>query len=358
MSMKRLPYITILILTTALWLAACTDHDEPQGVTGEEQEITLVSATRGITPLEQQTDVPTIQVYLYATDGSVTPGVFSYYSDAWHGNFGVKVQQYYIYGFAPASAAQSCVITSDDYSQGATMTLTGLSAVTADDICVLVGVQQVDNNTVGPDIRDGVFWYQGQFGFTGRSKDENQNNQNFACLMLDHIFAGIDFELKVAEEYDELRTIKLKKMELGMMGGESVNITLKLQANNTQETPITEVTENVNNGTQTTVLFEDEEGKALSTDVYSIPGCFWPSLDKQLTLTTTYDVYDKKGTRVREDCTATNNIDIGTLRDTTTGEIIKTGRGTQAVVSLTIRPTYLYQLSEPELDNPSVSVEN
>ena len=80
-------------------------------------------------------------------------------------------------------------------------------------------------------------------------------------------------------------------------------------------------------------------------------GLYYPvePIDKQLNLVCTYDVYNKKGTKVRENCVAEN--DLSGLKDVTIA------RGKKVVVNLTVEPTYLYQLSEDELDNPTIKSE-
>ena len=79
-----------------------------------------------------------------------------------------------------------------------------------------------------------------------------------------------------------------------------------------------------------------------------------------LILTSTYDVYDKnatsehpEGNLVRKDCKATNTIPLSAL----IGEHFEgLRRGYKYVISMTIKPTYLYVLSEPDLNNPSVEI--
>ena len=69
-------------------------------------------------------------------------------------------------------------------------------------------------------------------------------------------------------------------------------------------------------------------------------------------LTSVYDVYDKQGNLVRKECTAQNKLEISTLFD---GQDA-TKPGWRYNVEMTIVPTYLYVLSEPDLDNPTVVV--
>jgi len=77
--------------------------------------------------------------------------------------------------------------------------------------------------------------------------------------------------------------------------------------------------------------------------------CFVPKTDvsNALTLVSTYDVYDSQGNKIRKDCTATNQLPH-----------LSANRGQRVTFNLKVTPTYLYQLSEPDLDNPTIKVED
>jgi hypothetical protein len=68
----------------------------------------------------------------------------------------------------------------------------------------------------------------------------------------------------------------------------------------------------------------------------------------KLVLTSEYDVYDKDGNLIRQNCTAENKLPV------TPDEQWKSGN--RIVVPLTVEPTYLYVLSEPDLDNPTIII--
>ena len=74
----------------------------------------------------------------------------------------------------------------------------------------------------------------------------------------------------------------------------------------------------------------------------------------KIKLISTYDVYDKKGNLTRQNCTATNTINISNLFSGQT----ETLRGRRYTINLTINPTYLYMLSEPDLNDPTVEIDN
>ena len=77
-----------------------------------------------------------------------------------------------------------------------------------------------------------------------------------------------------------------------------------------------------------------------------------PNSVSKLILTSKYDVYDTKGNLIRQDCEATNTL---VLKDLFSNQEVSQ-RGWKYKVYMTIIPTYLYMLSDPDLDNPTVVV--
>ena len=78
-----------------------------------------------------------------------------------------------------------------------------------------------------------------------------------------------------------------------------------------------------------------------------------PGQNTSFYLRSTYNVYDLKGNLVREGCEAVNTIDLRSLFKITATQL---QRGHMYSVTLTVNPTYLYVLSEPDLDNPTVKI--
>ena len=128
----------------------------------------------------------------------------------------------------------------------------------------------------------------------------------------------------------------------------SVNATISLTHNDTGASPITGVTYTPSGNSYTTEIFNSDEGVALDkTTPLDINACFAPTLSDNLTLVSTYDVYDRKGNLIRENSTATNKLpDLAAVR------------GQRVLLNMTVNPTYLYVLSEPDLDNPTITIGN
>jgi hypothetical protein len=83
-----------------------------------------------------------------------------------------------------------------------------------------------------------------------------------------------------------------------------------------------------------------------------VTGYFLPayaSSPSTLSVVRTYDVYDKQGNKIRENCEATNSL---------ASMLNGIQRGQKRPIELTVNPTYLYVLSEPDLDNPTITMDN
>ena len=96
----------------------------------------------------------------------------------------------------------------------------------------------------------------------------------------------------------------------------------------------------------------------LPSDTWSESLGFVPKVSSYYPLESTYDVYDNNrttehpdGNLIRSQCVAVNKIDILRLFNMAT-----LNRGYVYTIKLKIEPTYLYMLSEPDLDNPTVKI--
>jgi hypothetical protein len=170
----------------------------------------------------------------------------------------------------------------------------------------------------------------------------------FISILMDHLYAAAQFRLKIDAEYASLRTIKLKTMTLSTNKG-SVDATVSLTHNTTGASPITgSITYSLSGTNGAAEIFNSDEGIALDkTTFLTINSYFAPTLSDNLTLVSTYDVYDRNGNLIRQNSTATNKLPN-----------LEAIRGQRVQLYLTVNPTYLYVLSEPDLDNPTITVEN
>lgn len=270
---------------------------------------------------------------------------------------------YQLYGYIPHQTAINYSITDYNgangaYSTGAIMTLQNVPTVMPNDLCVVIGAKHGTDKEHDSGLR------QGDFSFTAK---QGTDSKDYVFLLFDHLYAALRIRMRVHDDYAALRTIKLKSLQLNTQAGETkttkkTTITIKLKANDGSSSPIETLTftptgEEIDGGLE---FWSDDAGHELTTDLQPFIGHFMPSGVTKLILTSVYDVYDKNvtpehpdGNLIRKDCKATNTM---VLQDLLTGQTV-TDRGKRYTIDMTIQPTYLYMLSEPDLDNPTVKVE-
>ena len=284
---------------------------------------------------------------------------------------------YYAYGFIPRDAADSALIAklpeSSSYADGAVLTIKGMQSVTAD-ASVIIGAKDGFRVTSGEDVTDYDGSYTddnsngaydngsdtrtnrvrpGDFGF------ELKNSNNYLFLLFDHLCSAMCINMRVDGDYNSLRTIKLKELYLQTATDDGpttkkTDITVTLQANDDGSNPIqsivfTPVPGEASGGT----MYSSSEGLKLTTDYSMFLSHFIPHGVTKLILTSTYDVYDKNvtekhpnGNLIRKNCQATNTLDLKKL--VTRFEEVR--REYRYNIYLTVMPTYLYTLSEPDLE--------
>ena len=278
---------------------------------------------------------------------------------------------YYIFGFMPKEDAATIAPyeenATNDFSSGVIMTIDNLDVVKPADVCVIVGAKQATKEQYEAktpiDQVEGMDMARGQFSYQGKSETEG----NYVYLLLDHIYAGLRFRMRVVDQYAKLRTIVLKKLELKAytQGVKTVKVEVKLQANNAGTDPIVEEPVFTLNAasdptasaattiypleksqTGITLPFGLKEGSATEYNYTDFLACLAPSSCTEFDLISTYDVYDRKGNLIRANQTATNHF----------SDFNQLVRGELQSFEITVSPTYLYMLSEPDLDNPTFTI--
>ena len=371
--------VGLLIGTSVLAaLSSCSDDSEaPDSQPQSQHELRVTMGAQRFTDVQTRSlpenfteynhstalaPITQIQGYLtYKENGHPVyiPTIFNYTgdgsTDVWTSRIALQDAQYYLYGYMPKGVVGSDVtivpVSGDDYSTGAVLTLKNLNAVSPDDICVIVGVGQYKDTR--PEMSDKL----GIFGFNSHA-----DNGDNIYLLVDHIYAGMHFKMKLDETYDKLRRIKIKSMTMmpAVSTGEAVetvNAKVTLTANNDGTNPLTSVTftNRKTSASPTPSVLYEGEGEFLSTSYKEFLACLCPtttSAGGKYILETVYDVYDKKGGTdgtgrvIRENERAQNII---SLRDALSAGQIFT-------VNITVQPTYLYMLSDPDLDNPTFIV--
>ena len=348
-------YIDILLIAVAVLLNACSSDDSgaQTTTTGNESAGKAVQLVSYISPLvekELSHRAAPAGFSAYTPDKTTNMGVYMLLPDEWaspqeerityntstrkwNAYFEVeKNKTFTVYGYMPKTGEMESSLTKTT-ADAATLTISNMKPVTTDDICIITGVKDTD---------DGL--KEGQFSW---STPMEEVETYFISILMDHLYAAAQFRLKIDADYASLRTIKLKTMTLST-DKDSVNATISLTHNTTGVSPITGVTYTPSGTSSTTEIYNSDEGTALDKITpLSINACFAPGLSNNLTLVTTYDVYDSKGNLIRQDCTATNKLPN-----------LNAVRGQRVLLNMTVNPTYLYVLSEPDLDNPTIKIEN
>ena len=318
----------------------------------------------------------------------------------------VEKGDYYAYGFVPREAANNAELgklnpgdpddPDNSYADGAVLTINGLNTV-GYDACVIIGAREgfrtgtegnytyydggfTDGEGGSADIYDpevdarinrltaGDFKFYLDTGTTGTGKDE-KINPNYLYFLFDHLCSALIINMKVSTDYHALRHIRLKNIYLQTSTDDELtkklaNVTVRLEANESGTNPIQSV-DYVYDPTSEEVsgnyVFTSAEGHWLTTD-YSdtkLLTHFMPYQVTKLVVTCTYDVYDTnpsaghpEGNLIRKDCTATNTIPLSLIDAFTEAE-----RGKIYTLNLFVKPTYLYVMSDPDLNNPTVTIE-
>ena len=348
-------YIDILAVAAIALLSACSsDNPEAQTVTtvnepvGKEvqlmsyaspftdQELSHRAAPAGFTDYNTPDKTTNMGIYMLLSENWASPKLerITYYTSTgkWNAYFKVeKNKTFTVYGYMPKTGEMSSSLAKST-ADAATLTINNIKPVTTDDICIITGVKDTDDG-----LKEGLFsWYTPVGVKTYK-----------ISLLMDHLYAAAQFRLKIDAEYASLRTIKLKTMTLST-DKESVTAAITLKHNDTGASPITGVTYTPSGDSDEIIIFNRDEGVALDkTTLLTINSYFVPTLSDNLTLVSTYDVYDSKDNLIRQDCTATNKLPN-----------LNAVRGQRVLLNMTVNPTYLYVLSDPDLNSPTITIEN
>ena len=348
MSMKK-KYIDILLIAVAVLLNACSSGDsgeqpDPTDDKPVQKEIQVMTYASHFAETALSRRAAPTGFSAYTPDKTTNMGIYMLlpadwttpkeekiiYTNKWHAFFEVTPDDdYTVYGYMPKTGDMSSTLTKT-VADAATLTISNIKPITTDDICIITGVEASDEGLK-----------EGQFSWSWPIGDDNYK----IYILMDHLYAAVLFRLKIDAEYASLRTIKLKTMTLSTDNG-SVNATISLTHNGTGASPISNVVFAASGSSDAVLVFNSDTGTALDKDTpVDINACFAPTLSNNLTIVTTYDVYDRKGNLIRENSTATNKLpDLAAVR------------GQKVQVNLTVNPTYLYVLSEPDLDNPTIKI--
>lgn len=360
MSMKN-KYIGILLIGIAMLLNACSSGDsgaqpDPTDNKPVKKEIQVMTYASQFAETALSRRAAPAGFSAYILDKTTSMGIYMllsenpatdwatpkeekiiYNNNKWHAYFDVQPgKTYTVYGYMPKIGDMSSSLAKST-ADAATLTISNMKPVTNDDICIITGVKDTDEELK-----------EGQFSWSWPIPIPSSEEENYKIhILMDHLYAAAQFRLRISTDYALLRTIKLKTMTLSTDRGR-VNAVISLTHNTTGASPVASVAYTASGSNDAVVIFNSDEGVALDkTTPLSINACFAPTLSESLTLVSTYDVYDSKGNLIRQGCTATNKLpDLEAIR------------GQRVQVNMLVNPTYLYILSDPDLNNPTITIEN
>ena len=339
-----------LMAVGLLLLAACSSDSADDSIdTPQDNLLHLSSVTRTTTEYIPENG-NNIMMYVMTKDAQYSAGNFSYTTSWSNSNIRVKEhEQFYMYGYMPGTFGSSISAEASDlngdYSKGADLMISGLPIFTSKDICAIVGVQRI----LAPSETKNII--EGNYGYLSGLNDENYVN-----LLMDHLYSKLVLKMNVDANYSLLRDIKLKSVTLTCSYGETVNVTVKLRTGYGLQGNATAYSANSNGNSQvhqlwtssdesgTLIPSETNEDDLLNLGTINCPPVVLDAAGTYMKMTCTYDVYDKEGNKMRE-CSVENK-----LRTT------NVNHGMEYTVTLTVAPTYLYVLSDDDLNNPTIKI--
>ena len=326
-NMKHIQYI--LIMTVIVLLAACSQDDTEKQAQEPDAPLRLASVTRVITGDPEYGDIR-----IFLTNGTTaTEGLFKYAGgSSWTTQLKLKsgARTCQLYGYMPDIA--ECARSISDWDEnGAVLHIEQIPPIAAQDFCIVTGVRQSANEN------DETAAVRGTFNF-----DYDSQRENYINLFLDHLYGHITFYMRVGDDYNTVRTIKIKRMKLQVadISHYSVDITLA------KNVGISSVTHNSMAGSGTPEMIIRDSELTLTTSYATVGSGFIipaTSLFNKLSLFIEYDIYDKQGNKVAER-TATNSL---------AKPLEELQRGEDRTLQINIDPSYLFDLS---LNDPPIVV--
>ena len=323
-----------------LLLTACSSDsaDDTRKVEKEEWEdarIELRGVTRAGTTDSGMGD---IHVFLKDDDG-IYEGAFKYHNETathyWTAqNLKVKpgTHNFWLYGYMPAIEG----ITGQVLNQRQ-LKLSGIPPISPEDICIVTGVKVYESS---------VLPLRGTFEFEYKNSD--YNDVTVLNLLLEHMLGHVDFKFKIGSRYSQLRKIKVKSLTIKTTSQSSISATINLPAN-TEDVVTINYTATGDVQEYTTTLLNTATPVELTTTGVSMGSginvAVGTGLSENFILESEYEVYDLKN-NLLSTRTASNNL---------SGALPVMGQKKEVV--LTIEPTYLYQLSDDDLNNPEVTIQ-
>ena len=326
----------LMLLVTACSSDSADDTRQEQQEEWEDARIELRGVTRAGTTDSGMGD---IHVFLQDDYGTYE-GAFKYHNETathyWRAqNLKVKpgTHNFWLYGYMPAIEG----ITGEVLGQRQ-IKLSGIQPISPEDICIVTGVRVHETSALP---------LRGTFEFEYKNSD--YNDVTVLNLLLEHMLGHVDFKFKIGSRYSQLRKIKVKSLTIKTTSKSSISATINLPANTEDVVTISYTAEGTDQTYTTTLLANTDTPKELTTTGVSVSSginvAVGTGLSENFILESQYEVYDLKN-NLLSTRTASNNL---------SGALPVMGQKKEVV--LTVEPTYLYQLSDDDLNNPEVTIQ-
>lgn len=305
----------IIVLLAALSLVACRMEEPDAGPCevrlqlSAQDEVMVTRATYNST----LNDFDAFDADLFISNGSIVNGT----TLSWDGSalstnaLHLEAGSYWFYGLMPKTDGASFDLANK------TLSATGIPGLSTD-IAMLIRIDE--------DVH------------TNQTLNIAQDQKTAtASLKMDHLMAKVTPHFYINAAYNDVRTIKVKKVEF------SIDNASKYTASINYTNPVKPVVSWTSASTENLSLTAFEytsDAPALTTDKQAIGQFFLcPAQSvENLKMSVTYDVYDKKGALTRENVRAENSI-LKLKNESITA-------GTNYKLNIQVVPTYLYILSD------------
>lgn len=283
-------------------------------------------------------------------------GVFAPLTEGWRSTVEVEPSyKYNLYTYSRTMPTATTPAFAYGNESNVSLTFNGLNIITETD--PLVGIAAAGASLPADNVAPANYpeLTKGVFNLGTIPAAESGNSTYKAFLALDHLYSKATLSFRISEAYSSLREVRIKdvqiKMDHGVLTGNHKYTFFDQQL--TLATPATigggALSIDLFDGTNATAQpNENEDFITLTTEprefghYYFLPISPTPAMYLEVT----YDIYDLKGKPVRENQTAQNkNLFAAISYNGGTA-----AAGTNYKVNVLVSPTYLYQLSDDDLE--------
>lgn len=307
----------IIVLLAALSLVACRMEEPDAGPCEVRLQLSAqdeVMVTRA-TDYSTLVDLEDFDADLFISNGSIVNGTTLSWSDGALSTNALHLEagSYWFYGLMPKTDGASFDLANK------TLSATGIPGLSTDN-AMLIRIDEEEHSN------------------PNRTLDIAQDQKNATVsLKMDHLMAKVTPHFYIHAKYNNVRTIKVKKVEFSIDNASkytaSINYTNPVK-------PVVSWTPASPEDLSLTAFETTSDAPALTTDKQAIGQFFLcPAQSvENLKMSVTYDVYDKKGALTRENVMAENSI-LKLKNESITA-------GTNYKLNIQVVPTYLYILSD------------